>query len=231
MNECLESNVIFTIWLGEHAMSPNRIQGLFSIISNTNCPVQFVNNGNVKKFQKENAPYHPAFKYLSPTHQADYLRVYFMHHYGGGYSDIKNNTFDWSSSFKKLRDSDCYCLGYTEISSEGVAPVGGDLENELRNNYKNLIGLCSFIFKKNTLLTQNWIEKTENLLDEKYEELMKNPACHPLDRFGIQLPNGSISKYPLKWTELLGDIFHPLIYSHKSKVLHGEIAPIFTNYR
>jgi hypothetical protein len=231
MKDYINSNVIFTIWLGDYAMTPNRIQGLFSIISNANCPILFVNNSNYISFEKKNAPYHPALKYLSPTHQADYLRVYFMHNYGGGYSDIKSNKNDWQIYFDNLRKSNAFCLGYTEISSASVAAVGGELENDLRQNYTDLIGLCSFIFKKETSLTKEWIGKTEDLLDIKLKELSENPACHPLDRHGVQLPNGDFSKYPLKWTELLGNIFHPLIYKHKDKVIHGSIEPIFSNYR
>lgn len=154
-----------------------------------------------------------------------------MHHYGGGYSDIKSNTNDWRSYFEKVRNGDAYCLGYTEISSAGVAPVGGELEAELKKNYNRLIGLCSFIFKKESNLTSEWIGETEDLLDVKLKELIENPACHPLDQFGIQLPNGELSKYPLKWTELLGNIFHPLIYKYKNQILHGSIEPIFSSYR
>lgn len=36
-------------------------------------------------------PLHPSFDHLSTIHRSDYLRCYFMHVHGGGYTDIKQS--------------------------------------------------------------------------------------------------------------------------------------------
>ena len=154
-----------------------------------------------------------------------------MHHYGGGYTDIKHTSSGWHSHFEALANSDQLCAGYTEISPNSVAKVGGELEQRLRENYTALIGLCAFIFKPHTPITRAWLGRTHALLDKKLTDLQISPACFPQDQLGITLPNGKPSTYPLKWTEILGDIFHPLILEHQECVLHLPMAPDFRNYR
>ena len=61
--------------------------------------------------------------------------------------------------------------------------------------------------------------------------LVENPAQHPLDQTGVTLPDGNKSKYPLRWAEMLGEIFHPLIYNLRNKLDHAKIEPIFAGYR
>jgi hypothetical protein len=227
----LRSRNIFCAWTGSNAISQNRLSSLFSVFVNTGCSVCFITEKHLRNWQIPGAPFHPAFEFLSETHKADYLRVYLMHFYGGGYTDIKPTHHDWTSSFAKLIESDMLGLGYTEIGPQGVAPVGGDLEVLLKNNFFRLIGLCAFIFKPMTVFTSEWLHQTNDLLDKKLLLLEKNRAQFPQDCLGARLPNGYLSEYPLKWTELLGDIFHPLIYKYRDFVIHDNIAPSFSNYR
>jgi len=212
-------------------MSDDRLRALFSIFYNIGRPVAFLNHQSIQNWQLPEFPFHPAFEYLSATHKSDYLRTYLMHHYGGGYTDIKLTYKDWTTSFNRLNASDSWALGYQEIGPQGVAPVGGSLETELKNNHFSLIGLCSFIFKKNTPLTSEWISSMHHVLDSKLEELKQHPAKFPQDQFGIKMPDGSISRYPLRWTELLGNIFHPLILRYKERIIQDDLAPVFHSYR
>ena len=53
------------------------------------CNIIFINKDNLKNYILKEHPLHKGFKYLSSIHQADYMRCYLMHHYGGGYTDIK----------------------------------------------------------------------------------------------------------------------------------------------
>lgn len=212
-------------------MSTQRLQALFSIYNHVACPIAYLNHVTLWKWQLAQEPFHPAFEYLSETHKADYLRVYLMHHYGGGYTDIKHTSTDWNSHFEALFKSDQLCAGYTEISPHSVAKVGGEVEISLRENYQRLIGLCAFIFKPRSPLTRVWLERTHKLLDSKLEALQQSPASFAQDQYGVMRPDGSVSCYPLKWTEMLGDIFHPLILEYKEFVLHLPIAPDFRNYR
>ena len=101
----------------------------------------------------------------------------------------------------------------------------------MRQSHKELIGLCAFIFKKQTPLTELWLAKTDRLLDEKLSQFERFPAQHSLDQTGVILPNGEPSPYPLRWAELLGEIFHPLIYEYRHELLLAPIEPIFGGYR
>jgi len=179
---------------------------------------------------KPDFPLHPAFSYLSSTHKSDYLRCYLMHHYGGGYTDIKPTTKKWGTFFDQLEGSDKLALGYTELP-HGIPHVAGEFGDLLRKSHGELIGLCAFIFRKDTPLTQRWLEQTERVLDTKLAALEQHPAQHPQDQTGVVLPNGEKSKYPLRWAELLGEIFHPLIFASREKLLRAPIEPIFGGYR
>jgi hypothetical protein len=212
-------------------MSTNRIYSLLTILANTQCPTVFLNGTSCRKWELEAAPFHPAFDLLSETHKADYLRGYLMYHYGGGYTDIKSTSKNWDRHFQSLNASDKWCLGYTEVGPQGVAPVAGALGDTLRSNYRDLIGCCAFIFKRKTPLARAWLTQVEETLSRKLDLLRRNPARHPQDRLGARFEDGSVSEYPIAWTELLGDIFHPLIFEYRDFVMHADIAPSFQDYR
>jgi hypothetical protein len=225
-----ESNTVFCMWTGNNPMSANRIQALWSIFANVGCPIAFVNDTNLKSWIHPDYPLHPAYNYLSNTHKSDYLRCYFMHHYGGGYTDVKLTQGNWSNFFIKIKHSNKLALGYQEVPY-GIPHLEGDLGDEIRVNHKSVIGLCSFIFKPNSIITNEWMVNTNNLLDSKLEELIINPALHPQDQTNVILPDGNVSRYPLRWAELLGEIYHPIIYKHRDKLIQDSIAPQFFNYR
>lgn len=228
--DALRSRVVFCLWTGNEIMSNNRLQAIWSIFSNVGCPVAFLNRGTIGEWVRPEFPLHPAFQYLSSVHKADYLRCYLMHHFGGGYTDIKLTSKTWGPFFDQLEASDKLALGYTEVP-HGIPHVEGEFGDLLRRSHAELIGLCAFIFKKNTVLTKEWLEQTDRLLDAKLPLLQQHPAQHPMDQTGVILPNGQASQYPLRWAELLGEIFHPLIYKHRKKLLLAPIEPYFGNYR
>lgn len=226
----VKSRTIFCFWTGSEDMSANRIQALWSIFNQTGCSMTYINKINLKSWIKPGFELHPAYEYLSSTHKSDYLRCYFMHHYGGGYTDIKNTRVSWHPFFEKLETSYKYALGYSELA-HGMPHLNGQLGDEIRAVHSQLIGLCAFIFKKNSHLTYEWLMSTHKLLDEKFILLKDNPAQHPLDQTNVILPDGKRSKYPLRWAELLGEIFHPLIYENRKYLILDDIAPIFSGYR
>ena len=164
-------------------------------------------------------PLHLAYDYLSATHKADYLRMYFMHFYGGGYSDIKVPTCNWESSFETLLvNSELWGIGYPEISESGVA------NDTVRDKWQELIGNGCYIMKPNTNFTREWYQSVHKLLDEKLLELRKNPAKHPRDC------KSDISNYPLEWNEMLGRIFHLLNYKYHTKFDNNLTCPVLNNY-
>lgn len=86
------------------------------------------------------------------------------------------------------------------------------------------------IFKK-TKITSEWLGQTNDLLSTKFNELKDNPVRHPQDILGFALSPDEISRYPFGWTELLGNIFHPLVFHYRDQFLHEDLAPIFRGYR
>ena len=215
---------IYLFWTGTNLMSQDRIKCLDSIRKNSKCEVVLVTPENLPDYILAEYPLHPAFEYLSLTHRADYLRCYFMYHYGGGYSDIKMIDYNWNEYFAIFDDSTIWAVGYSEIGPEGVA-LGSSNYNELCKNYFKLIGNGSYIIRKNTKLTKEWYDDVHSLLNYYYPLLKKFPAKSPQDILGKKSSNRIFrklgigqSQYPFRWTQLLGDIFHPIIYKHTSHV-------------
>jgi hypothetical protein len=226
----LKSRTIFCLWTGDEIMSGNRLQALWSIYNNTACPIAMINRNSVEEWIRKDHPLHPAYPFLSSTHKSDYLRCYLMHHYGGGYSDIKITSKKWWGFFEALEMSDKQALGYVELA-HGIPHIEGEFGDLLRKSHAELIGLCAFIFKKQSALTSEWLTQAESLLDRKFDELQRSPASHPLDQTGVILPDGTTSSYPLRWAELLGEIVHPLFYKYRTELLQAPIEPYFGSYR
>ena len=227
----VNSRIVFCLWTGSELMSQNRLQALWSIFKNTGRPVALVTQNTLAEWVLPHAPLHPAYKYLSSTHKSDYLRCYLMHHYGGGYSDIKYTEAHWESYFVQLEQSqESLALGYTELA-DGMPHLTGPQGDMVRKAHQEIIGLCAFIFKPNTDLTSTWYRRLHELLDQKLELLEAHPGKFALDQKGLILPDGQASLYPLRWAEILGEILHPLFYENRNKLIKAPIAPKFHSYR
>lgn len=227
----LKGNVVFCSWTSTNPMSPQRSECLLSIYAQTACPVMFLSPGNIPHWELASHPFHEGYRYLSATQKADYLRCYVMHHFGGGHTDIKQTSRPWTGFFQALRDApDHVCLGYTEIGPHGVAPVGGPLEAEMRENFARLIGNCAYVFKRKTEFTYEWMIRTHAMLDANLEALRLHPAQHPQDHLGVTLPDGTTSQYPLPWMAFC-NVFHTVAYRFADRILHADIAPRFVDYR
>lgn len=223
--------IVFSAWMGPGEMTANREAALLSLVRNTGCPHAHVTRETLYNWIDPQFPIHPAFPYLSAVHQCDYLRCYLLHVHGGGYTDIKNTSKNWRPFFARLQASPAYGLGYTEIGPHGIARIGGTLEQEMQANYQKIVGVCAMIFRPRTEFTNEWFIRLNQLLDSKYEALTRSPARHPQDRLGAQFTDGSVSTYPFAWTEVGGDIFHPLAYLNAQHIMHADISPSFENYR
>ena len=210
-------NNILCFWTGTNKMSNQRKESLQELKNISQCNVILITPYILNNYILDKHPLHPSFKYLSETHKADYLRTYFMRFHGGGYSDIKRTTGSWLESFEKLKQSDKWIIGYKEVK-------GGVAYSPLKNKWKELIGLCSFICKPNTPLVIEWYNEMMKLMDDKYIELKKNPATFPQDC-------KEKSDYPIEWNEMLGRIFHKVLYKYKNKSLNTLPISIFHSYR
>jgi hypothetical protein len=217
---------LFCFWTENNSMSNTRKESI-KMLRNTTLDVTFIDSSSIQSWEKTNFQLHKAYPFLSAVHKSDYLRCYFMHHYGGGYSDIKPIQNSWSESFDRLMESKHFAIGYKETSPFDIARGRGFVRDAyLAINYFRLIGNGAFIFKPNTEFTFEWIERVHFLLDSKFELLSKFPATHPRDYYQRNT-DGQISKYPLAWSELLGQIFHPLCLKHSSKILKTLPKPDF----
>lgn len=219
--------IVYVFWTGVNDMSINRKRCLESIYKNIGVEVRLITFYNLADYVKQDYPLHEAYQYLSETHKSDYLRTYFMHHYGGGYTDIKNTTTDWTPFFESLENSDNLANGYTEIA-------GGSASNDpmiTEGGYKDCIGNGGYIFKNYTKLTKEWIDELNRKCSFHYENLKKNPSSGPQDVLNSTLYTKESSKYPLAWAELLGAHFHDIIYKYKNRLLHEMKILDSSDYR
>lgn len=233
----IHNKTIWMFWVGDNIMSPNRQKSytLFCQI-NKNCNVTLIKDDDVKSLQN----IHEGYQYLSAIQKSDYLKVYFMHHFGGGYSDIKATQASWEPYFIQLEKSDKYGIGYSERSIDGVARIENcqlnpsqskycrdfTLDNNncwssthIRTNWKKLIGNGSFIFKPHTDLTYQWWNGLNEKMDGYLPELKKHPQQWNRDAYGHIIPaTGQKSQYPIKWAVIGGNILHPLSLKYHHKI-------------
>lgn len=199
-------------------MPSARKECLENLTNASGCKVQLVDTNNLETFLLPDAPLHDAYQYLSQTHKADYLRTYFMHFLGGGYSDIKYTTGDWNTAFDELSANPKMILnGYHEPSPDGVA--GGD---SVKEHWKEIPGNCAYIVRPRTEFTKKWYDSLIKILDEKLPALKEHPADNP------QATPQTTPGYPIEWTEILGDIFHPLSCNYRDKFLFTTPIPDFS---
>jgi hypothetical protein len=182
----------------------------------TQCTVRLVTPETLSDHLVEGHPLHPAYEYLSEVHKSDYLRTYFMHFHGGGYSDIKRPGGAWKPAFEDLRSGDAWMCGYPEIS-------GGVAYPPLVAEWGSMVGNGSYIFKPRTPLTEAWYGEMLKLCDVKLELLRQSPATHARDC-------AELSAYPLQWNELLGRIFHRVSYAYRDKTLRTLPMPVCSGY-
>jgi hypothetical protein len=198
-------------------------------MNNSGVKVILVTENNLSNFIIDEYPLHPGFEFLSSTHKSDYLRSYFMYHYGGGYTDIKNCTEDWNIYFEILDNSNKSFIGYQERRYKDIA------YRPYREFFNELVGNGAFIFKPRTEFAKKWINETHIILDSRLELLTLNPGTyHPRAIYGgVQgLPDiFNESKYPLQWNEIMGRVFHKIQYENKDCFLNSLPYPDIKNYR
>ena len=213
-NNPMATKTIFCFWTGKNVMSRQREDCIVQLRNVSEANVVLVTDPTPYILSSD--PLHPAYVYLSETHKADYLRTYFMHFYGGGYSDIKKTTGSWLPAFQQLEACTQWLAGYPEVPHGGCEPY----------NYKDLVGCCAFICKPQTPLTTEWYSGMLRVLDKNLLLLERFPATHPQDQ--SETSNG---KYPLAWTEILGRVFHAVCDKYKRHLLQTLPLSVFINYR
>jgi hypothetical protein len=218
---------IYCFWVGNNniEMNENRKTGLASLYVNSKCDVILVDNDNLHTFILEDHPLHEGFQYLSDVHKADYLRTYFMHHYGGGYTDIKPCSWDWNPYFDQLNnDSNAFGIGAPE--DEGELSVTPKQRPWLGQHWDKLMTNDLYIFKANTQFTQKWYNKLLEIMDQKLQLLKQHPAKN-----SREAADTFITEYPIQWGEILLEVFHPLCYEYTDRLIKTMPYPITVDYR
>jgi FkbM family methyltransferase len=222
----ISPKTIYTFWNGKEELSENRKRNLDLLQKISQCNIVTIYETDISKYILNTEPLHPAFMYLSATHKSDYLRTYFLHFYGGGYSDIKKTRDEWITSFNVLENSgeNIFGCGYPEIGESCVANV------LVTSEWRKLIGNGAYIFKPNTEFTQQWYTEMIQLLDKKLENLRdyyvkNNGKVHPQAQFNSE------DEYPIGWNEMLGRIFHPIVFKYHKNILNMLPISEFFNYR
>lgn len=233
-------NKIWCFWTGNSAMSPARSNSLQTLKNSSQCEVVLVDKSNIHDFVKKDFPLHKAYSLLSDTHKADYLRSYFMLHYGGGYSDIKPFSFNWLPYFDLLNNESIDLIGRAEIAPDHI----GSNDPECKNNYYKLVSVTNFILRKNCDISNEWLSQIHRILDEKFEKLKHSPGtyhpravCRMQDPLGVFQPNQNMiyqhdsKDYPLRWAEICGEIFHSIQNKHTIKIFAGMPLQIFSPHQ
>ena len=216
---------VFTCWLGPWEMSEARKQCLESIKKNIDVKHIHITDENLKEYIKPEAPLHEGYQYLSGNHRSDYIRCYMMHHYGGGYTDVKQSSYAWTPYFKELEAAkDKWLLGSKEANESVVGFFLNKPEDEklVKENWKMLVGNGAFIFRPNTPFTREWYAAVQAELDKHLDALRKNPSQKGIN--GSNITPG----YPIEWVGLQGAIFHPLCVKYHDKIIQ-TLPPINTN--
>jgi hypothetical protein len=214
--------VVFVCWFSHKTFLPlmteNRFAALKSLIGNIGVPVIMITSENYMNFEIGKSPIHEAFNYLTGVHKADYLRGYLMNHYGGGYHDVKYRDLGWKDEWKKLKKSSVWIVGRRERKEQWIGYPPG--QKHIQKEFNKLATMCWIICRPHTLYTKELLEKVNNTLDKHLDMLKKYPAEIPRgyydDKpFDMAPPNS----YPLRWLEILGEIFHPLMLKYNKHLV------------
>ena len=218
--------VIYVFWTGDNEITPNRLKGIKSLEKVSRVRVQLITPKNLPQYIKEDDPLPEAYQYLSLNHRSDFLRGYFMYHYGGGYADIKTYYKSWVPAFDKIDRSNAFVLGYPEVGWKGTFHDGMENEvllNDLGQYWHLLIGNGAFICRAHTRFVAEWYTASRTYLLAQTDLLRAHPAK---DAFGTNVD------YPLFWECLQGSIFHPFCLKYHDRLLKDKaLMPSFKDYR
>jgi hypothetical protein len=204
--------VLYVFWTGNNELTPNRKIALQTLKDNAGVNVKLITPQNLDEYIIKEYPLHEGFKYLSLIQKSDYLRCYFMLHHGGGYVDIKPCLDSWNKLFKKLNNSNKWCIGKREKHIGSIPNMDGNIGADCKKYHNNLISNGGYIYKPNSPIAKEWMDEIHMRLDFFKSDLQKNPG----DEFGS-------GKYPIPWAYLAGYIMAPLILKYHDKVIPLDI--------
>ncbi|MCH7415801.1 capsular polysaccharide synthesis protein [Belliella sp. R4-6] len=227
-----ENGVLKVVWCfwGGGEMNETRKLSFRMLQENIGVPICLITNDNVQEFVLTNTPLHSAYPYLSAVHQSDYLRSYFLHHYGGAWHDVKATMVSFDKVWQAFVDENVFLIGRPEIKG-GPARVY-DVEGRwLPDYWQDLISAGYWVGRPYSALSSELFQNMTTFLDTNMTSLKRYPAKHPREKkiekkFFISkflkklsyLSQGRNIHYPLPWT-LFGNIFHPVNYRFRNNIL------------
>lgn len=226
--------VVYLCWFSHKDYLPHfsfkRMNALKSLISNIGVPVIILTTENYKAFEVKDYPIHEAFNYLTGVHKADYLRCYMLHHYGGGYHDIKFRDSGWENEWDKFDGENTWILGKREERASSVGYPPG--QKHIQKYFNKLCSMCWIICKPKTPFTTELLSTIHKILDKHLPELKKHPGPVPRGCYS-DTPFSPAPKdsYPLRWLEILGEIFHPLMLKYNNHIKFGLSGGIKKSYK
>lgn len=206
--------VIYTFWTGDNELTPNRRRSL-DAMRRLNEPagvrVELITPDNLADHLDPSVPLSDLYESLHVVHRSDYLRAYFLHVHGGGYSDIKQPVSAWSGAFDRMDASDAWLMGDHKPSCF-LTPAFADkrLERLMRWTSPSHVFQCAFIARPQTPLTREWWRLLNDKLEANREALLAHPGT---GRFGGD-------GYPFAWTAVLGQLIDPLCVKYAEHVTH-----------
>ena len=230
--------VVFVCWFGVTGnefpiMSINRFNAFKSLVQTIEVPVILLTFENYKYFIKKEYPIHECFKYLSGVHKSDYIRCYMLLHHGGGYHDIKYRKEGWNNCWNEdnwLFNDNIWMFGRREKYKGAIGYPPG--MKYIQNEYSKLVTMCWIICKANSLFLKDLVNAIEEKLDCYKDTLFKHPAILPEGYYADKpfdlVPNNS---YPIRWLEILGEIFHPLMLKYNDHIKFGLLDAFKKNYK
>lgn len=214
---------IFVFWTGTNELTENRKRSLSVLQKITGVEINLVSPSNLEQYILPEYPLHPAYPYLSLVHKSDYLRCYFMNFYGGGYSDIKESLHCWLPFFERLEHSNAFIIGYPECKKRALPQVKEiSIQQDMNAYFSQLLGNGAYICRPNTPLTNEWYHELMYRMDTYHEQLQLYPGNILGDNQG----------YPIPWSNILAEIFHPLCLKYSQYTLkESKLKPVCKNYR
>jgi hypothetical protein len=230
------ARVVWAFWFGGlENMSPARKRALEMMKRNLGVPLRLITSmDDVRALSKPEDPIHPLVfhepQVLSSNHIVDILRGYIMHHYGGGYLDVKPMYRNWSQYFSLFDDDlDLWFLappqrGWWDVgchesylAKTGLSPVDCDI---IRRNWAYIGSDACWIARPYTPLTKSFRALVNETLNRKWDEILKNPVppasknrcCAPWinPKEWTSSPDAPVRRYPLRWVEVHAEAFDSL---------------------
>lgn len=233
INKC-----IYMLWLGNEELNENRLTAINNMPNNT----VLITKDNLYQYIKINHPLHPAYESLSTVHKSDYMRCYLMHHYGGGYSDIKYTNINWGNAFTTMDTNHKIELmgvkttyGHTYA---GIELWSDTLKNTILNNIDSLICMGYMVCRPYSTITNKWYNELHVQLDSYLDRLYLHPAKYTRECFDPQLGHAMAtpkwegiseyhSMYPISWNLLLSQILYPIQVEYIDKINNTTMIHIF----